>query len=114
MTPERRNKRRYDVCLAASCDGPGGNQNGRVTDISISGCYVDSIIDVSQGSFLELWIKWPSGEWLNFPGQVAYAFPRIGFGFQFVELDEEVFSRLQDLISRLRGPDEQQTSRISA
>ena len=114
MTPERRNRRRYDVCLSASCDGPGGNENARITDISMSGCYVDSIIDVSKGQFLQMGIKLPSGEWLSFSGQVAYAFPRIGFGFEFDELDEEMSATLRKIIGQLQGPDEQQTSRFCA
>lgn len=80
----------------------------------MSGCYVDSIIDVSKGQLLQLGIKLPSGEWLNLPGQVAYAFPRIGFGFEFGDLDEEMSASLRKIIGQLQGPDEEQTSRICA
>jgi len=76
----------------------------------MSGCYVDAIIDVSKGQFFELGIRLPSGEWLTLPGQVAYAFPGIGFGFEFGQLDERQSASLQNVLSKLGGLDEQQSS----
>jgi hypothetical protein len=80
----------------------------------MTGCYVDSIIDLSKGQFLELGIRLPGGEWLGLPGLIAFAFPRMGFGFEFSELHEEQRIKLQNLMNSLAEPDEEQTSRICA
>ena len=111
MTIERRIQRRSDVCLDAIWDGGRSNSTARVADLSEGGCYIDSIADVTEGEILRLKIKMPSGDWLDLVGVVAHAFPRLGFGLRFINLDDEKRSKLESVLAHLSESDELRISR---
>ena len=114
MIMERRNKRRFDVCLDAIWDGSRGNSRARVTDLSEDGCYVDSMSEATPGETLCLRVLLPSGEWLELTGEVAHSFSSVGFGMRFVDLDAKQFLKLRSLLESLREPDERPALQICA
>lgn len=98
---ENRDKPRFNVCLDVRSQGSGTGYNLRIADISESGCYVDSIIEVFKGEILFLNILMPEGEWFDVQGVVAHHSPRLGFGVRFINLDEAQLRRLRSLIHQV-------------
>ena len=98
---ERRTKPRLDVSLAAIWEGVPGSRMTRVTDLSVGGCYIDSIAEVNDCDFLEFKMQLPNGEWLELKGEVANHIRGMGFGIRFVALASEQIQKLQQLIEYL-------------
>ncbi len=96
---EKRTEIRFDVCLTARWQGSATNHNVRISDLSESGCYVDTILEVVAGETLLLEILLPNGLWFELQGVVAHHSPRFGFGVRFVNLDEKQRSQIQFLLS---------------
>jgi hypothetical protein len=86
---ERRIQPRFEVCLTARWQGSATNLHVRIADLSESGCYVDTIGEVSVGETLFLQILLPDGKWFKLQGIVAHHFSRLGFGVRFINLNEE-------------------------
>ena len=111
---ERRGATRYEACLDAVWDGTRGTDRARITDLSESGCYVDSICEASEGEILHLRAQMPSGEWLDLVGEVAHASLRLGFGLKFVQMDQIQTEKLRRFIKTLDGSDRSTLLRICA
>ena len=73
----------------------------RVDDISLGGCFVDTLGRVELNEAVDLEIHYPSGEWLSLRGQVVSYQPGVGFGMSFTSLSEDEVAALKDLTSSL-------------
>jgi hypothetical protein len=111
---ERRSKKRFEVCFDALWDGAAGNSRARVTDLSESGCYVDSMAEAVPGEILHLKVQLASGEWLDVTGEVMHIFPRLGFGLRFVGMGPLQRQKVLALLERLNGSSEMPLARICA
>jgi hypothetical protein len=76
------------------------NQGVRISDISIGGCYVDSIAEVREGEAMFIKILMRDGEWLEVQGVLAHHSPQLGFGVRFVNLDEGLDRQIRSLIDQ--------------
>src|SRR5918993_2299003 len=97
---DRRSKPRLKVSLDAMWDSSTEAHSARVTNLSESGCYLDSVGDVRRGEIVGFRILLPDGDWLYLEGEVRHHTPHTGFGVQFVELNEEQTQKLADLLIR--------------
>lgn len=104
---ERRTQSRFDVCLDVRWQSSATHNNVRVADISEGGCYVDTILEVTEGENLSLQIRMPDGEWLEVEGVVTHLCPRLGFGVRFVNLTEEHGRRIRGLIGQFSSEEAQ-------
>jgi len=95
-----RTKERFDVSLTARLYGTASQHEIRISDLSESGCYVDSIAEVSVGESLLIRILVSEGEWLELESVVAHLSRGLGFGARFVSLDEPLRARILSLIHR--------------
>ena len=95
-----RNKNRSQVSLEVMLDFSSGKNGARVSDLSLTGCFVDSIVQVSEGEKLTLTLNIPERAWLALPGEVVYVLPGTGFGVRFTDLDE---NRLRELEYAVRN-----------
>ena len=95
---DRRNEKRWDVCLDAVWDGKSGNYQARITDLSEGGCYVDTMGQAHIGEVLAFKLQLPDGEWLALRGEVAHQTPPLGFGLRFVTLSDEQREKLQSIL----------------
>ena len=111
---ERRTKKRFNVCFDAIWDGATGNSQARVTDLSESGCYIDSISEAVPGEILHLNIQMPNGEWLDLTGEVAHSQPQVGFGLCFVDLDSVQQEKLLALLEHLEDSTDRPLARLCA
>ena len=100
---DRRIQERWEVCLDAVWDGKSGNYSARVTDLSETGCYVDSLGEACVGEILAFKLLLPNGEWLELNGEVAHQTPPLGFGMRFVNLTDQQLETLNSTLADLRG-----------
>ena len=68
------------------------------SDVSLGGCYVESLNPVKVGEVLNLSLCLPSNKTLRFRGEVRYHQPTIGFGIRFLQLSSFERATLEALI----------------
>ena len=96
MEEERRHHQRKQMMLEVRSDDFG--QSGlRTTDISVGGCYIETMAQVAVGDSLAFEIRLPGGQWVPLQGTVVYHHPTVGFGLRFTGLTQEH----KDILSRL-------------
>lgn len=99
MPDERRGSKRKRLLLEAKCASRSGKYEARVDDVSISGCFVNTVWSVELNEMVNLEIQLPSGEWLPLRGQVASYQPGVGFGMAFTSLSAGKIAVLNEVIS---------------
>ena len=104
---ERRSRPRLSVHLDAVWDGEQERHSARVTDLSEGGCYLDTVGEVMVGEIVAFRVLLPGDDWLYLEGEVRHHRHGMGFGVQFVDLNEEQRENLSRLliIARAAGPE---------
>lgn len=92
---DRRSKPRLDVSLAASWDR---DQPVRITNLSEGGCYLDTVGEVRRGEIVGFRVLLSDGDFLYLEGEVRHYTAGVGFGVQFVDLNDEQMAGLKRLI----------------
>ncbi len=70
--------------------------DGRLTNISEGGCFVDTLVPLEEGSRVALKVKDDGGS-LEIPGKSLYGQPTIGSAIAFEPLDNAVRLRIQKI-----------------
>jgi len=91
---ERRSKPRLSVSLDAVWDRVEEKHSARVTDLSEGGCYLDTVGEVMTGEIVAFRVLLPDDDWLYLEGEVKHHRHGMGFGVQFVDLNEEQSDKL--------------------
>lgn len=99
MNDEKRAAERVPVNLPTRWHGFSGQHEGRVEDLSIKGCFVNTTGAVSEGEVISLLIQLPSGGWLPLRGKVAFYQQLTGFSLSFSILDEKEREVLEQLVA---------------
>jgi hypothetical protein len=86
--PERRANPRVRGPFEGFWDG-SGTQSGRIVDLSISGCFIESLTLATVGRQVTVSLAITGGQ-INLPAEVVYVEPRLGFAVRFLDLPEEV------------------------
>ena len=103
-TQDRRGAERVPLPLEVAWSSDSGKQqSSRISDISLSGCYVVSLGQITVGERIHFQIELALGKWLPLSGVVVYVHPQIGFGVSFTTMTEGVKSQLADLIETARS-----------
>ncbi len=89
MWNKSRRNPRIPVSLAVVLEAAAGKRDARISDISIDGCYIDSIGHVHVGETVSFHVQLPTGHWVQLHGEVVYSLPNLGFGLRFTNLAEE-------------------------
>lgn len=92
---DRRSKPRLGVSLDASWDR---DQPARITNLSDGGCYLDTVGEVRRGEIVGFRVPLPDGDFLYLEGEVRHYTAGVGFGVQFVDLNDEQVAGLKRLI----------------
>jgi hypothetical protein len=85
---DKRRDERVSLPLEARCEGLSGKYTARLSDVSIGGCYVETLALVAVGERIRFEIQLPTGRWLPLHGEVVYHQQNLGFGVRFTELSE--------------------------
>jgi hypothetical protein len=99
---ERRTNPRVKGPFEGYWDG-SGVQQGRVVDLSVSGCFIESMMLPAEGQVVMVSIAIGAGR-INLPAEVVYAENNLGFAVRFTDapaaiidiLRREIASRLTD------------------
>jgi hypothetical protein len=102
MQDNRRQYERISVSIGIVLGFSSGSREARISDLSMGGCFVDTIAEVAGGEFLSF--KLPQAEQtVKLSGEVAYVYPRIGFGLRFINLTEADRILLEQIIQAYGG-----------
>ena len=99
MPQERRTNKRKRLVLDAKWVSMSTAHEARVDDVSLGGCFVDTVGRVELNEAVNLAIRLPSGKWLPVRGRVVSLQPGVGFGLSFTSLSEQQLVLLKDLIA---------------
>lgn len=83
---EQRNTARIPVRLEVQWNGITTRCPDVTSDVSLGGCYIESLNPVRIGQVLNLELCLTSNVTFPFRGEVRYHHPNIGFGIKFLKL----------------------------
>jgi hypothetical protein len=99
MNDERRTSERVPTNLPAKWHGVSGSHEGRIEDLSVTGCFVNTKGTVDLGEMIALLIQLPTGAWLPLRGKVAFYQQLTGFSVSFSIADKKQLEQLNQLIA---------------
>lgn len=85
---ERRSTKRYEVSIEIEWSTHYGRRAGTLSDVSETGCFVLSSVDMSDGELVKIYIPLSDGTDVEFLGQVANFVSDIGFAVHFLSLSD--------------------------
>ena len=98
MTEDRRSDERNRNKSHGKVGRPGRRHEGRIENLSLGGCFVNTTGRVDVGEIVGVEIKLPSREWLQLRGEVASYQIGVGFGLLFSFLTEDEEQSLREFI----------------
>ena len=89
VTDERRAALRYPLILVAEMvvEESGAKAVARTSDVSRTGCYIDTLNPITPGTIIQLKFK-QGGETFETRARVVYDVSPMGMGVQFVDVNE--------------------------
>jgi len=99
MENERREDKRASVSIQAWWEGQSGRHEARVSDLSMGGCFIDTLSRAEIGELIVFALKRPDGGWLQLRGQVASVDEHVGFSLAFTYLTEDEQRALARIIA---------------
>lgn len=99
MTDEKRKHDRIALVMEASWEGSGTKSVARTTDISLTGCFIDTLGQVGVGDILNLRFTPPGGDYIAVEGKVMYQQNGVGFGVRFTRMSDSDRRRLESILN---------------
>lgn len=99
---ERRSRPRLNVSLDAVWDSSRGNHPARITDLSLGGCYLDTVGETMSGEIVCFRVALSDGDWLYLEGEVRHHRPGTGFGVRFVDMEQQQEEKIEGLLRGAR------------
>jgi hypothetical protein len=99
MEDERRGEQRYLLPLEVRWESLSGKYAARINDLSLSGCYIETLALVTPGEEIHFEVRLPTGFWMPLRGTIVYQQSNLGFGVKFAQLtlmERNVLSRVFD------------------
>lgn len=84
--------------LAVIWEGSTGRYEARTSDISIEGCFIDSMGQVTMGEKIAFSIGLRGKDAIEIQAEVVHAIPNMGFGVRFTDISEADRKRLEWLV----------------
>ena len=100
---DRRRSDRIQLPLEVRWEGISGRRVARVYDISLSGCYIETLGQVTKGERIRFEVQLPTGRWLPLQGDVVHEQPNMGFGVRLVDAPERDRRMLEQLLEYASG-----------
>ena len=98
MTDEKRKHGRLPLVMEVSWEGSGNKSLARTTDISETGCFVDTLGPVEVGETLNINFVSPDGKGISVQGRVMYQQTGVGFGVRFTKVSDADRLRLAAIL----------------
>jgi hypothetical protein len=103
MSEERRSAERVTLMLDLRWQSLSGKHTARISDMSLGGCYVETMAQVTMGEVIRFEVQLPTGRWLPLVGEVVYHLPGMGFGLQFRSMAETQRQVVMSLLDYMKG-----------
>ena len=98
LEKERREAKRISYICEVECEGAGINRLAtRITDLSITGAFIDSMINYAPGTQLTLKFR-VKDQPIETECEVRYSLRQMGMGVQFINMRPEHLALLEHLI----------------
>lgn len=88
MGDERRFQERVKLVLEVRWEGLVGKHEARLSDLSVGGCFIESISQVVLHERVRFEIQMPWGRWLPLQGEVVSIQTGFGFAIRLTEMSE--------------------------
>jgi uncharacterized protein (TIGR02266 family) len=98
MKKEQRRAWRSQLLLEVTYEGVGVQAETRISDISVTGVYMETMSPVPVGSNLKLTFALPDGYVVHTEGVVVHSQSQIGIGIEFTTLQREDARRIRQFI----------------
>jgi len=105
MTDERRNQERVPASIEVLWVGNAGKYESRTSDLSLGGCFVDTVAQVELGNIITFSLQLPAGESIDIEGEVVYTYPSMGFGLRFTNVSDSDRRKLEGIIKAAAYPE---------
>lgn len=92
-----RNHERVSVVTEIILESSAGRRPSRISDLSMGGCYIESIANFRKGEEIHFEVETPDGP-LRFSGNVAYVLDGLGFGMAFQNLGPKQLEFLKSVL----------------
>ena len=98
MTNERRSANRFHGPFDGGWNGESGTRECRITDLSVGGCFVDSLSNNAVGTKVRVFVTIGT-QTLRLRAEVIYVDRVQGFAVAFKDNDASVMTALADAIT---------------
>ena len=98
MDTERRQSNRDALFTEVQYEGAGVRAETRISDINVSGVFIDALTPLPEGAVVKLKFKLPGGHLIVTEGIVVHSQPRIGMGVSFTNLTPEDATLIQEAV----------------
>ena len=96
---DKRKHRRAPLFLDVRWEDAGCRNEAHTSDISLGGCFIDTMGQVATGEIVSFKLCLPTGEYIELQGEVRYELPRFGFGVEFKDLSDDSQKKLEALVN---------------
>jgi hypothetical protein len=97
---EKRGAKRVPFFCEVECTGAGDDPlSPRISDLSATGAFIDSMVAVPAGSRLTLKFTLPDGQPAVINAEVVHSMPHFGMGVRFLELTDEQRRAIDQLVA---------------
>lgn len=102
MMKERRSLKRYHGPFDGGWNGESGTRECRITDLSLGGCFIDSLSNNVAGSTVQVFLRLTERV-LRLRAEVVYVDKVQGFAVAFHDNEPEVMSALAAALATLEA-----------
>ena len=93
-----RQQRRTTVSLDITFNWAGTQRAARICDISLGGCFINSLAPISTGEIISFRLDLPDGKALELKGEIVYIYTNLGYGVQFLDLNNAKITMIEQVI----------------
>jgi hypothetical protein len=98
MSHETRKYKRVPALLEITWEGAAGRHAARTSDITVDGCFIDTLGHVRIGETIKFKLSLPAGDAIELQGKVIHKYPNVGFGVRFTNISDADRKRLEWLV----------------
>jgi hypothetical protein len=101
MGEDKRANKRVSYPCEVECSGVGVGMsplNPRISDLSVTGVFIDSMVTLPEGTNLKLKFSLPSLV-VSCQGVVMHEMPQFGMGVRFVNLTPEQTVAIEEIVN---------------
>jgi hypothetical protein len=93
-----REQERVSFFVEVVLESASGKREARISDLSLGGCFIDSIALMTEGESVAFELLREGGQLVRFTGRVTYVLPGVGFGVRFTNISEDQQAFLEQVV----------------